>query len=123
MEQQKKDKKVWVMDDDSGILEVIKIVLDEEGYTTTMIKNEKELKDQLIHSFPDILLLDVLMSGMDGREISKSLKQSDKTKHIPIIIMSADTDIETKTEEALANDFLPKPFDIVKLIQKVEHWV
>lgn len=123
MDSTKKDKKVWILDDDSGILEVTTIVLEEEGYNTTSIQNEQELRDNLKKDQPHILLLDILMSGADGREIAQSLKKNEKTAPIRIIIMSADSQIELKAKEAKADDFLCKPFNIDDLIKKVEKWL
>lgn len=111
---------VWIIDDDPGILEVTEIVLQEEGYATTTIQNESELDLRLEKKIvPHLILLDVLMSGTDGRDIAKKLKSLNSTKDIPIVMMSADTKIEEKVKEAGVNDYIKKPFDIEELIKKV----
>jgi CheY-like chemotaxis protein len=71
--------------------------------------------------FPDLLLLDMWMSGEDGREICRYLKKEAETKHIPIIMISAGRDIKEAAKEAGADDFLAKPFefdDLLKLVKK-----
>ena len=59
---------------------------------------------------PDLLLLDIWMSGTDGLDICKQLKQNTATQHIPIVLLSASREIEKSALDAGANDFLSKPF-------------
>jgi CheY-like chemotaxis protein len=69
---------------------------------------------------PDLLLLDIWMSGIDGRDICKELKQKENTKKIPIVLISASREIERSALEAGADDFLAKPFEIDDLLEKIE---
>ena len=71
---------------------------------------------------PDILLLDMLLSGKDGREITKQLKSQDSTKHIPIILFSAYPSVEEDARRSGADDFIAKPFDIDVLLAKIEQY-
>lgn len=110
--------RVLVADDDPAILDAIQLMLSLEGYqvdTTvdgeTLYKMEKD--------FPDVLLLDIWMSGQDGRELCKYLKKNPHTKSIPIIMISASRDVELSAKEAGAEDFLAKPFDMDELYEKV----
>lgn len=120
MVSQKKPKyKILVADDDPGIVESLQLMLEDAGYevaTTvdgeTVYKMEKE--------FPDLLLLDIWMSGQDGRQICKFLKKRKHTKHIPIIMISANKDTEQIARDAGADDFLPKPFEMDDLLNKVK---
>ncbi len=72
--------------------------------------------------YPDALLLDVWMSGQDGREICKFLKNRSNTKHIPIIMISASKDVAASVKAAGADDFLTKPFEMDELIKKVKKY-
>lgn len=113
-------KKICVVDDDENILEVLQIVLLGEGYDVqTSLSGEclRHLDDQRL---PDLILLDVLLSGTDGREICKELKSSEKTKHIPIILLSAHSDASKAADSGRADSFLAKPFDIDALIKTVK---
>jgi CheY-like chemotaxis protein len=112
-------KKILIADDDPAIVESTKMLLEMEGYdidTTvdgeTIYKMEKE--------YPDLLLLDIWMSGQDGREICKFLKKNPLTKHIPIVMISASRDIMKSAKEAGADDFLAKPFEMEDLLTKVK---
>lgn len=119
----KKSRQVWIVDDDNSILEVVQVVLNHAGYNTQVIA-EADCVFEKLHNepHPDVILLDILMSGIDGREISQKIKQNPETKHIPIIILSADTRLEEKTQEAGADDFLRKPFNIEELVNIIEKY-
>ena len=83
----KTKKKIMVADDDAGIVDALKILLEEFDFEvdTTMNGNTvHDVKDEM----PDLILLDLWMSGMDGRDICRHLKSQEGTKHIPIIIVS-----------------------------------
>jgi DNA-binding response OmpR family regulator len=68
---------------------------------------------------PDLILLDVLISGYDGRVICKQLKSNEETKHIPIIMFSAHPGAAATIADYGANDFISKPFDVDHLLKKV----
>ena len=123
MNVQSKNKKILVVDDEPDILEFLRIVLQEEGYT--VMTTDKGDYVETLHnaSLPDLILLDVLLSGKDGREIVKSLKRQEKTKHIPVIMLSAHPSAEQTSGEAGAEDFIAKPFDIDFLLKKIERYL
>lgn len=113
-----KIKKILVADDDPAIVESTTLVLEEFGYQTTSTVNGETIY-RMEKDFPDLLLLDIWMSGQDGREICKYLKTNKLTKNIPIIMISASSDIAQSAKEAGADDFITKPFDINTLLDKV----
>jgi CheY-like chemotaxis protein len=108
-------KKILVADDDPAILEVITLILEDEGYAVTTSANG-ETVEKVQGELPDLILLDIWMSGMDGRDICKRLKAKPKTKHIPIVMISANKDAKAIALDAGANDFLAKPFEMTKLL-------
>ena len=112
-------KKILVVDDDEGILEVVQIVLEGEGYRVQTSLNGESLQN-LKDDMPDLILLDVLLSGEDGRSICKRLKGDVKTAHIPIIVLSAHSDASKLAVTIGADGFLEKPFDVDVLIEVVE---
>ncbi len=114
-------KKIIVVDDDEAILDVVNIVLSEEGYvveTHTTGKALYHLSDQL----PHLIILDILLSGEDGREICTYLKTNAATKSIPIILFSAHShgDIFSRLPHNYYEYFLSKPFDIDELTRTVK---
>ena len=112
-------KKILVADDDPSILEAIQLILEDSGYEVVTTVNGETIY-QMEKEYPDLLLLDIWMSGQDGREICKYLKNNPLTKHIPIIMISASRDIIESAKKAGADDFLAKPFQMDDLLQKVE---
>lgn len=112
-------KKIMIADDDPGIVDAVEIMLDFEGYEVSSTVNGATLLDMQTE-FPDLLLLDIWMSGFDGRDICRKLKQKKNTKGIPIIMISASRDIERSAYEAGADDFLAKPFEITDLLGKIK---
>lgn len=109
---------ILVVDDDEGIVEVVQIVLEGEGYVVRTATNKDDLQN-IANDLPDLILLDVLLSGDDGREICRKLKSDTATKHIPIIMLSAHSDASKVADAGGADDFLEKPFDVDVLIEIV----
>jgi len=114
-----KVKKVLVADDDPAILDVMRMMLEFEGYEVTTTPNGATIL-QMDSGLPDLLLLDIWMSGTDGRELCRRLKLNEKTKNIPIVLVSASKDVEHSAREAGADDFIAKPFEMNELLQKIE---
>jgi DNA-binding response OmpR family regulator len=115
-------KRLLVVDDDPDILEFIQIILEEEGYEVVTSDKGEYLEQLHNGGFPHLILVDVLLSGKDGREIVKYLKSQQETKSIPIIMFSAHPSAEETARQAGAEDFLAKPFDIDVLVAKIAHY-
>lgn len=114
-------KKILVVDDDEDILEPLALLLGGEGYTVETIAKGEQTQKKVASFKPDLVLLDILMSGSDGRKICKQLKTVPETKKIPVILMSAHPGASKDSIDAGANDFIAKPFEtaaLVELLQK-----
>ncbi len=116
---QSKKKKILIVDDEPDILEFLQVILEEEGYSVLTSQKAEYLEQLHNGGLPDLILLDVLLSGKDGREIVKYLKQQEETKRIPVIMFSAHPTAELTAREAGAEDFVAKPFEIDDLLEKV----
>jgi len=112
-------KNIMVIDDDPAILDSIGMLLEFEGYRVTVSSDAAGLLS-MESELPDLLLLDIWMSGTDGRDICKQLKQQSSTRNIPVVLISASREIEKSAKQAGANDFLSKPFEVDDLLRKVE---
>jgi len=111
--------KILVVDDDTDILSVMEILLTMKGFEV-QVTSKGENTFPKIESFkPDLILLDVLISGHDGRVICKKLKSDKETSHIPVIMFSAHPGAAASIAEYGANDFIAKPFDVNNLMKKV----
>ena len=115
-------KTILVVDDDPDILDALQFTLEDAGYlvkTTEKTDYAEHLHDSG-GQLPDIIILDVLLSGKDGRTICKLLKSHIETKAIPVIMISAHPDAEKSVKDVGADDFIAKPFDIDHLLKIVK---
>jgi len=119
MEQQA--KKILVVDDDPDILDALQMLLEFAGYdvkTTEKGEYAENLHDTN-GGLPDLIILDVLLSGKDGRLICQKLKSQHDTKHVPIIMISAHPNAKRSVSAVGADDFMAKPFDMDELLAMV----
>jgi len=121
MKSKNEEIKVLVADDDPAIVDAIQFILEEEGYTVFATVNGRTVIDMVAQS-PDVLLLDIWMSGHDGREICRTLKSKTMTKNTPIVMISANKDGHKMAQDAGADDFLSKPFELNDLLNVVRKY-
>jgi DNA-binding response OmpR family regulator len=113
-------RRIIVVDDNEDILEIIKLILEGYDYEVVTLADGSLLLDNIKEFKPDLILLDVMLGNMDGRELCKMIRSNDETKHIPIIMVSASHNLSDRFMAMGSNtDFLAKPFDISELISKV----
>jgi two-component system phosphate regulon response regulator PhoB len=116
-------KKVLVIEDDKDIRDAVTFALEDEGYEVISSDNAKILK-QLDVVAPDIILLDNWLtdwsSDANGQQLSKDLKTNPATSHIPVIIVSAVSNIKEIAEAGMADGYLKKPFDLAELAAVVK---
>lgn len=106
-------KKIVVADDDQQILEAVALVLAESGYQVIAVEDPTQVVKQIKAQHPHLVLLDLYISGLDGRQIITELRQDGTLEDVPIILMSADSNLsDSKTQ---ADAILKKPFDITEL--------
>lgn len=115
-------KKIMIVDDDEGILDALSMMLQYKGYEVVTCTNGNTIL-AMQQDYPDLLLLDIWMSGIDGRNVCRQLKEKIQTKKIPIIMISASKDIERSAIDSGADDFLAKPFEMNELIKKIETYI
>jgi two-component system phosphate regulon response regulator PhoB len=119
-------KKILVIEDDKDIRDTIVYILQEENYEVIASEDSKILKSINDHK-PDLVLLDNWLtdwkSDANGQQLSKELKSNPATSHIPVIIISAVSNIKEIAEAGLADGYLRKPFDLNELIEIVKHHI
>ena len=112
---------ILIVDDEEDIIELIKYNLKNEGYSVLKAETGElaiEIADQ---SQPDLIVLDLMLPGIDGLEVTKYLKNNEQTNDIPIVILTAkgeESDIVTGLELG-ANDYISKPFSPKVLIARI----
>jgi len=109
--------KILVADDEPLLLQIIAEALIDEGYEVVSARDGQEAVELTVQEQPDLLILDVMMPRLDGREAIRRLRQQKPPPNIPMVLMSAgiaasriDADIT----------FLQKPFDLERLLSLVE---
>lgn len=119
-------KKIMVIEDDKDIRDTIVYILEEQEYEVISSGDSKILRNVNDHN-PDLILMDNWLtewkSDANGQQLSRELKTNPKTKHIPVIIISAVSNIKQIAEEGLADSYLQKPFDMNELINMVKKFV
>ncbi len=107
-------KKVLVIDDNTGILFVMQQALGLKKYDVHISETFRGI--EAVEKFaPDLIYLDISLVGQDGREVAQELKKDGRTKHIPIIILTAYPNADELAKQAGADGFLPKPFELEHL--------
>ncbi|MFN8208534.1 MAG: response regulator [Bacteroidales bacterium] len=112
---------VLVVDDSNTNVVLLEAILNDKGYEIETALNAKEAFAIMETKVPDLILLDLLMPKINGYDFLQQVKGNDRTKDIPVIIVSAVTESENirKTIDMGAVDFIKKPIDIQDLIEKV----
>lgn len=119
----KQRKTILVCDDDEGISELLKTILEEANFKVQVLSNGKGIQKAVKEFSPSLILLDVWMPGIKGQEVIKILKRDPEAKKIPIILISALNEISKISKQTEADDFIPKPFDIEDLLKKVRKYI
>ena len=118
-------KRILVVDDEQDIASNIKLRLELEGYAVDMAFDGKQAVEKARATKPNLIILDVMMPIVDGYEACQLIKKDEKTKAIPIVMLTALPHVEDaeKAFAAGANDFLNKPYSNERLLQKVKKWI
>lgn len=115
-------KHIVIVDDDPGILDAFPLIFTPDEFEVTKYVNGNALlTEQPI--VPDIYILDKQLSGVDGLDVCKYLKSNESTKHVPVIMLSANPNIKKQAAAAGADAALEKPFKIRLLRQMVDKFL
>lgn len=118
-----KKKLILGVDDELAILHSLRVLLEDAGYEIVTTSGGAEVEQLRRRKQPDLILLDMLLTDTDGREIIREMKSREETRDIPIILLSAYPGGEAEAIIRGADDFLAKPFDIDELLEKVSKYV
>lgn len=121
--EENKQPKLLIVDDEEMNIKLFGAMLRNEGYAFETATNGLEGLEKAKKLLPDLILLDIMMPMMDGYEVCKRLKGAPDTKHIPIVLVTAlsDRDSRIKGLEVGANDFLTKPVDSAELMVRTKN--
>jgi len=111
--------KILIIDDDPDVRTLMNALLKKQGHEVETASRQDEVSGKMQQFQPSIVLLDVLLSGADGRKICKDIKENDATKNIPVIMFSAHPGAADKIDSYGADDFISKPVNADALMEKV----
>lgn len=114
------NKKVLVMDDDTSILEVLQDALLYQNFQVKTTTESRSILKTVSDYNPDVIILDYLISDVNGGEICHQIKSNPATQHIPVIIMSGFPRVFESLGSYGCNSFLPKPFNLSDLINTID---
>jgi CheY-like chemotaxis protein len=114
---------ILVIDDNEDILVMLQAMLQLKGHKVSVIQSFTEVDKTIERLLPDVILMDMLLSGADGRLLCKHFKATEAFAHIPVIMISAHPDARKECLEAGANFFVEKPFEMEQLLEAVERAV
>lgn len=117
------NKKILIIEDDEGIIDVLSTILESEHYKVLVSKTTdgviKKIKDEL----PNIILLDLWVPGEEGKDLPKKIKSNSFFSKIPILVVSANHDIQKITKSLGADGYISKPFDIDVLLKTIKKYL
>ena len=111
---------VLVVEDQADISDLMREVLQDDGYLVVRRSNGQTGLETAMSLHPDVIILDIMLPGMDGVDVLRTLKSSPRTRDIPVIVSSAVVDWLPQLKNQAAYALLPKPFDIDELRHTVQ---
>jgi DNA-binding response OmpR family regulator len=113
--------KILVADDDDGLRQLLRIILQREGFDVVEAMNGEQALARAADSAPELILLDVMMPGMDGFTVCRELKRNKRTGGVPVIFFSAAEDVSRRNEALMigAVDCIKKPIGPRDLVARI----
>jgi CheY-like chemotaxis protein len=114
-------KTVLIIEDDPDILDMMSYILRDEGYSVVASRDCSPL-ETVLELAPDLILMDNRLPDVSGKDACRKLKQAAETRHIPVLLISANQHLPQLAEESLADGYVSKPFDLEELISAVRQY-
>ena len=115
-------KKIIIIEDDVDTLEVMEFILRDTGYAIIKANRLVSIKE-IISITPHLAILDVMLPYGFGSDLCLEIKNDPKSKHIPVILYSASSNLKILAKESHADAYLAKPFDLDRLLEMVKETI
>jgi two-component system response regulator VicR len=115
--------KIMVVDDEPDVVDLVKLVLESDGFSVVTAYSGKEALDKIDQEMPDLVLLDIMMPQMDGWEVYSRIRANPKTKDIPVAMLTAKSQSIDKMiglHVVKVDDYITKPFGRSELLERVK---
>ena len=114
--------KILIVDDDVIITNLMQMLVSMEGHQPTTVNDSLQAMEVALSVNPDLITLDLMMPGLTGFELCELMKNDPKIAHVPIVIVSAwdDPDSKAKALKAGATEYIAKPFTMDEFIGKIK---
>jgi len=116
-------KKILIIEDEQDIVDIATLILEDEGYEVHSFTNFLGYENIVNNCHPDLVLLDLNLQGYHGKDICKYIKGTEHLKQTSVVLMSANRDIQAVKEEAGADAYICKPFDLNDFINTVKTYI
>lgn len=113
-------RKVLIVEDEPVIGEMMSILLEVGGYKVISLADTQSARRRLHEKEVGLVLLDLALQGENGQAMCTYIKNDERLKHLPVILVSANSDLETITRDCGADDHIAKPFDLDHFMDKVK---
>jgi len=113
-------RKIFLVEDDVGIRDTLEILLTTEGYDVQSFGRVTEFNNRDKSILPDLFLFDVMLPDGLGTDLCRQIKADKDSLNVPVIIMSANADLDDISYECIPNYFITKPFDIDDLLLRID---
>lgn len=117
------EKNILIVEDDTDILELVEYLLSARGLKVYGVGSAKKFWERLRLQIPDVIILDIMLPDGNGFELCMQLKSSEATKHIPVVLMSANFNRQELESKPCAQEFISKPFDVNEFIGKIQQQI
>lgn len=114
--------RVLVIDDESNICDLISLALSKKGHEVNAATSGTDGISSFQASVPDVVLLDMTLPDMSGTEVAQKIRQTEKGKTVPILLMTGKGTLKEEIDTSLFTDLLSKPFSIADLVSAVQKY-
>jgi two-component system response regulator VicR len=116
-------KRILCIEDEPEMIDLIRLILSRRGFEVRGASGGKQGLEIIRKELPDLVLLDLMMPDMDGWEVYQQMKADERTKHIPVIVVTAKAQNIDKVlglHIAKVDDYIPKPFSPQELVNSID---
>jgi DNA-binding response OmpR family regulator len=118
-------KKILIVEDEESLLKLESILLTSKGYEVRGVPNGQAALSAIEEDLPDLVLLDIMLPEIDGFEVCRRIKNDDRTRHIPVIMLTAKKSREdmARGEKVGADWYITKPFKSAMVIETIQRFL